>query len=91
MQSLTAWKRLLTELDNDLSEIIRMSCPNKESDIANLAFVFWFAPELVFLYVRYTFHEEADSKQYHSSNISSSAKIRLMIFRHIWRVQDSHR
>lgn len=62
MQSLKAWKRRLTELDNDLSKIIRMSCPNKESDIANLPFIFWVAPELVFLYVRYTFHKEADGK-----------------------------
>ena len=62
MQSLKAWIRLLTELDNNLSEIIRMSCPNKESDIANLPFIFWFAPELVFLYVRDTFHEETDSE-----------------------------
>ena len=77
---------LLTELDDDFSKVVWVSCPYEEADIADFPFILWLAPELVFLYVRNTFHKKANGEEDYSGNIPSSTKVGLTISCHVWRV-----
>lgn len=48
----------LTKLNDDLSKIIGMSRPDKESHVADFALILRLAPEYIFLYIRDTLHKE---------------------------------
>lgn len=81
---------LLTELDDDLAKIIRMSRPHEEAHVVNPALILWLASEYILLYIRDTLHKKPNCEKYHSCNISSGAKFRLNELRDIGRVEDSH-
>ena len=80
---------LLTELHNDLAEIVWMSRPRKESNIANFPLILWFAAEDVFLHIGYRLKNEADREEDHPSDVASRAKIGLLKASDIGRVEDS--
>lgn len=62
VQILYAERALLTELDDDFSKVVRVSGPNEEPNIADFPLVLWLTPELIFLYVRNTFHKKAEGE-----------------------------
>ena len=81
----------LTELYNYFAKIVGMPCEYKESNIADLAFIGRIASKSVLLYVRDSFHEETNSEECYTCNVSSSSKFRLRIFGDIWRVENRDR
>lgn len=82
---------VLTELYNDLSKVVRMSCPGKEANITHFALVLWIASEQVLLNVGYAFEDETDSKEYDTRNIPSSSKRWLVKFGHVRRIKNGDR
>lgn len=80
----------LTELHDDFSEIIWMSRPDKEADIAHLALILGLAPEDILLDIANTLQEEANSEQDDSGDIASGTKVGLVEPRDSRAVQDSN-
>ena len=60
-----------------------MARPDEETDVAYFTFVRRFAPKAILLDIRHSLHEETNSEQYNSSNVSSGSKIRLVERRHV--------
>lgn len=77
----------LTELDENFSKVVRVSRPCEEAHITHLAFVGRVVPKQVFLNVGDALHQEANGKHDASGNIASGAKIGLVVFGHVRRIQ----
>ena len=75
-------------MDDDFAEIIGVSCPDEKAYIADFAFVFWLAPEAIFLYIGHALHKEAECEQYHPCDISSGAESGLREFGHVGGIQN---
>lgn len=72
-----------TKLNDNFPKVVWMSRLDEETDVAYFAFVCRVAPEAILLNIRHCLHEEANSEQYNSSNVSSGSKFRLVEPRHI--------
>lgn len=81
----------LTELNDDLPEVIRVSSPDEKPNVTDLPLILRFAPKDVLLHVGDALHEEADCKEDHACNISSSTELGLMIHCDIRRVEQRYR
>lgn len=86
----TSTRAHLTKLHDDFSEIVRMSRPDKEANIAHLALILGLTPEYVLLDIADTLQEEADSKQDDSGDVSSGTEVGLIESRDSRAVQDGN-
>ena len=81
----------LTELNDDFSEVIGVSCPGEEAYITDSALILRLAPEDILLNVGDRFQYEANSEENDSSNVPSCTECRLRKPSDIWRVEDCYR
>lgn len=84
---------MLTNLDHDLAEIVRMPTPCKQANIANSA---WLLPlgtllEAILLDIADAFDTQRDHVENNADDVCGFAKARLSVLQHFWAVQNGDR
>ena len=81
----------LTELNDNLAEVIRMSAQRKEAYIAHSTLVLIPLLEKILLHIAHALHRQADRIQDDSHNVHAGSKGMLAILRHLRAINQRHR
>ncbi len=79
---------ILTELHDDLAEVVGMASPFEESNVTHFPLIGWVAPELVFLHICSALHNKPNVPKNHACNVPRGPEIRLIKPRNIRRIED---